>query len=93
MPNPEFSDVFIAHPDGTDLTQVTSSAHGSFSYGPVWSPNGTKLLFIRGSRADSTRISGQDVAYVDLWTANVDGTGVAQLTDITAEYEQYFWTT
>lgn len=92
MPNPDFSDVFIARPDGSDLTAVTSSADGSFSYGPVWSPDGARLLFIRGSRADPTRTSGQDVTSTDLWIANVDGTSQEQLTSITAEYEQYAWT-
>lgn len=92
MPNPDFSDVFIAHPDGSELTEVTASADGSFAYGPVWSPDGTHMLFFRGSRADATRTSGLDVNHTDLWIANVDGTGLEQLTNITAEYEQYAWT-
>jgi Tol biopolymer transport system component len=85
------TDVFVAHPDGSGLKAVTTSADGSFSYGPVWSPDGAQLLFIRGSLADPTRVSGQDITLADLWVANVDGSDLRQLTHQPAEYEQYAW--
>jgi Tol biopolymer transport system component len=88
----DFTDVFVAHADGSQLSAVTTSADGSFSYGPVWSPDGTQLLFIRGSLSDPTRVSGQDTTQADLWSVNVDGTGLTQLTHEPAEYEQYVWT-
>ncbi len=88
----DFTDVFVMHADGSGLIAVTDSADGSFSYGPVWSPDATRLLFIRGSLADPTRISGQDISQTDLWIANLDGSGLQQLTHQTAEYEQYAWT-
>jgi Tol biopolymer transport system component len=85
------TDVFVAQADGSGLKAVTTSADGSFSYGPVWSPDGARLLFIRGSLQDPTRVSGQDINQTDLWIANVDGSGLQQLTHQTAEYEQYVW--
>src|SRR5262249_32289957 len=33
-------DLFLVHPDGTDLHAITSAADGFYSFGPVWSPDG-----------------------------------------------------
>jgi hypothetical protein len=49
---------------------------------PVWSPDSTKLLFQRFSRHGK----------VDLWTVNVDGSGLSKLTR-TQSLAQYAWGT
>ena len=76
-------DLFVIHPDGTGLAQITSSEEdGLFSFGPVWSHDSTKLLFVRGSdELDST----------DLWTVNVDGTDLSQVTHSSGSYGGYAW--
>jgi Dipeptidyl peptidase IV (DPP IV) N-terminal region len=76
-------DLFVVHPDGTGLAQITSTGEdGLFSFGPVWSPDSTKLLFVRGlDELDST----------DLWTVNVDGTGLSQVTASPGAYGGYAW--
>jgi hypothetical protein len=75
--------LFVIHPDGTGLAQITSSEEdGLFSFGPVWSHDSTKLLFVRGSdELDST----------DLWTVNVDGTDLSQVTHSSGSYRGYAW--
>jgi Tol biopolymer transport system component len=76
-------DLFVIHPDGTGLARITSTEEdGLFSFGPVWSPDSTKLLFVRGlDELDST----------DLWTVNVDGTGLSQVTHSLGGYGGYAW--
>jgi Tol biopolymer transport system component len=76
-------DLYVVHPDGTGLVQITSSDDDSlFSFGPVWSPDSTKLLFVRGlDELDST----------DLWTVNVDGTDLSQVTHSLGGYGGYAW--
>lgn len=75
-------DLFVVHPDGTERTQLTASEDGLFSFGPAWSPDSSTLLFVRGAgEFDDT----------ELWTANVDGTELAQVTHQPGEYGGYAW--
>jgi Tol biopolymer transport system component len=75
-------DLHVVHPDGTELRPITSSDDGRFSFAPVWSPDSTKLLFVRSSEGfDRT----------DLWTVNVDGTALARVTHSPAEHGGYAW--
>ena len=69
----------MVHPDGTERTRITTSEDGLFSFGPAWSPDSTQLLFVRGPGFDDT----------DLWTVNVDGTEMVQVTHQPAEYGGY----
>jgi Tol biopolymer transport system component len=82
MEDPVSQDLFVVHPDGTGLAAITSSADGLFSFGPAWSPDSTKLLFVRGSDEFDT---------TDLWTVNVDGTDLVQITDSHDGYGSYSW--
>ena len=66
------------------LLQLTSGSDGSTSVTPVWSPDGSKLLFQR-KLGDA----------VNLWTMNADGTNQVQLTatPVAADYVGgYAWT-
>jgi len=55
-----FDGVHTVAPDGSQLSFVTDGAM------PSWSPNGARLVFVRGS---------------DIWTSNADGTDPQQLTN------------
>ncbi len=74
--------VWVVHPDGTGLREVTVPTRGSTSWTPVWSPDGTKLLFQRIDRDGS----------VALLTVNVDGTGLSKVTDL-PDLRSYSWGT
>jgi len=74
--------VWLVHPDGSGLREVTVPTSGSSSLTPVWSPDGTKLLFQRIDRAGS----------VDLLTMNADGTGVLKVIDLPG-LASYAWGT
>jgi dipeptidyl aminopeptidase/acylaminoacyl peptidase len=60
-------DIFAGNVDGTGLTNLTSDSAFS-STSPVWSPDGTRIAFVRGAK---------------LWIMNSDGTGAAQLSTLT----------
>jgi hypothetical protein len=75
-------DLFVVHPDGTERTQITTSEDGRFSFGPAWSPDSTHLLLVRGPGEFND---------TDLWTVNVDGTGLVQVTHQPGEYGGYAW--
>jgi Tol biopolymer transport system component len=55
--------IMVVNPDGSGLTRLSPSGGGDFF--PVWSPDGTRMLF--------SILSG------DLWVMNADGTGRAEL--------------
>jgi Tol biopolymer transport system component len=78
------SRIWIVHSDGSGLHQVNvqpasacggldadPAADGCFS--PAWSPDGTKIVFARGQNAD---LDGE------IYTVDVDGTGLAQVTNL-----------
>jgi Tol biopolymer transport system component len=73
-------EIVTLRPDGSNLMPVTSSEDGTFSFGAMWSPDGSQLLFIRGTDLRSR---------MDLWIMNADGTNAAQVTS-SVEYG-YEW--
>jgi TolB protein len=56
--------IFVVNPDGTSLTNLTPA--GSFDMNPVWSPDGTKILFGTND---------------DLYVMNADGSSRVKLAD------------
>ena len=64
------------HPDGSGRRRIVSSADGSFSFEPAWSPDSSKLLFVR--REPDYRDGSE------LWMVNIDGTGFHQVTHTAA---------
>jgi WD40-like Beta Propeller Repeat len=72
-PAPRFS-IFAVHADGSGLREIPIPTCGTASagcFGPVWSPDGTKIAFTR-----FVAETGQ----ADLYTVNLDGTGFYQVT-------------
>jgi hypothetical protein len=83
MPRESHTDLFVVHPDGSGLRDANEGASDSFSFGPRWSPDGSKILFVGGH--------GGYLSDTDLWIVNVDGTGLFQLTHDPGQYSSYSW--
>ncbi len=66
----QFGEVWIMNPDGTNRTQLTQTQDPFNSDNPVWSPDGSKIIF------DSNRAGP-----VQLWIINADGTNPTPLVD------------
>jgi TolB protein len=83
-----FSRVFIVHPDGSGLALVTTPTNECGSLAPMWSPDGTKLLFLQLCNRSSTAA---------LYTVNLDRSGLSKVTDLnqgTFPFSlDYFWGT
>jgi Tol biopolymer transport system component len=72
--------VWVVHPNGTGLSQLTYPTNGSRALAPIWSPDGTKLLF-----QQATLLGDQA-----LWTINIDGTGLSKVAAIPGP-DGYSW--
>lgn len=83
-------ELFLMHPDGSALHTLASASDGLFSLQPVWSPDSDQLLFIRGDQR--LRPGGPDsVHVVDIWSINVDGSRLYQVTHSPGEYRGVAW--
>ena len=57
--------------DGSNLQQVTTSSNDSVTDGgPIWSPDGTRIVFTRVKDFEGT-----------VYTVNPDGTGLTEVHD------------
>jgi Tol biopolymer transport system component len=74
--------LFLMHPDGSHVRQLTSPDTGRFALQPVWSPDSTQILFLRGS---------DDVRLGNLWSIDVDGSQAHQVTHVEAAYRGVAW--
>jgi Tol biopolymer transport system component len=74
--------VWVVHPDGGDPHELVSAGDGYWSFGPVWSPDGGHVLFMRSqSEFDAST----------LWVAGIDGSDPTRLTKRTDLYTAYAW--
>ena len=71
------SQIWVVRPNGNHLRELTYPLHGDVSFGPVWSPDSTEVLFQSFHREIG---GGQE----NLWTMKTDGSGLFQLTDSTS---------
>jgi Tol biopolymer transport system component len=69
-------DVFVMDADGGDVEQLTPEQDGLMSGQPTWSPDGTKIAFLRGQSVHSAVPS----RFGDLMLMSADGSEVRRLT-------------
>jgi hypothetical protein len=78
-----FQTLFIIHPDGSGTKAISSVGGVCCSiYSPVWSPDGKRLLFGYGPNSSYTG---------DLWTVQLDGSHLTQLTHTLASLADFGW--
>lgn len=70
-------ELYLMHPDGSGVRQLTSAARGLFSLHPTWSPDSSQLLFLRGT---------SDPNLTNIWSINADGSQPYQVTHEPANY-------
>ncbi len=69
-------DVYVMNADGTGQTRLTDSSTQDEQ--PVWSPDGTRIAFVRGF-------------YPDIWIMNADGSRQVNLTNTPESSEYALW--
>jgi hypothetical protein len=69
--------LYMMHPNGSGVRQLTSGSDGLSSLHPTWSPDSDQLLFLRG-----TSNSGN----ANIWSIDVDGSRLYQVTHKSAGY-------
>jgi TolB protein len=70
------SDIYVVMADGTGEVKLTDTP-GVHESHAQWSPDGTKIVFVRWTSEPST----------DIWVMNADGTGQMNLTaDLAADF-------
>ena len=69
-------DIWVMNADGSGQTQLTGT-EGSGEQSPAWSPDGTRIVFVRASAA------GGGTTGPELWIMDDDGSDVRQSTDTT----------
>jgi Tol biopolymer transport system component len=65
------SDLWTVAPDGSDLTSITRTAGGEFSFSGDWSPDGTQIAYAHYETPDD---------HLDIQVMNVDGTDPVTVT-------------
>jgi Tol biopolymer transport system component len=75
--------IWVMNADGSSPAPLTKlTAAGAMSSGPVWTPDGGKVLFTSGRALDgSDNANGGDR---NIWAVNSDGSGAVPLTKLTA---------
>ena len=73
--------LFVIHPDGSGIVTLTNGADGSTSLTPIWSPDGSRLLYQ----------SQQPDGHVTIRTMRPDGTDQAQVADVGTDLSTYSW--
>jgi Tol biopolymer transport system component len=84
--------LYVMNADGTGLRRLTRNAtFGPGSIGPVWSPDGRKLVFVK--RVERGGVPCRPVGSCDseIYVMNADGTGLRRLTRNTATDASPVW--
>jgi Tol biopolymer transport system component len=81
-----YLEVYVIHPNGTGLKEITLPTGECLGFAPIWSPDGSKLLFARRC------FMGAEVGSTTLSTVNLDGTGDSTVADLN-DLVSYAWGT
>jgi Tol biopolymer transport system component len=73
-------DIVVVHPDGTGRMKLTPN--GSHAFGPIWSPEGRKILFYD---------TPAEIRDISLYVMNADGSGRLKLADGPIAQGGYRW--
>ncbi len=78
------SNIWVMNADGSNVKPLTSltAAHAE-STSPLWSPDGTKIVFTSSRKLDGTDAANVNNT-VNIWVMNADGSGAKPLTSLTA---------
>jgi Tol biopolymer transport system component len=79
------NEIYTINPDGTGLVRLTTGAADDRD--PVWSPDGTKIVFASDRSVYSRTARG----HMHLWVMNANGTGLKQLTSGNEDESQPAW--
>ncbi len=75
-------DIYAMNPDGTQLTQLTSTAGADEQ--PAWSPDGSKIAF-------ASKRNDANGTLLDIYVMNPNGTNVVRLTNATGDDTAPAW--
>lgn len=75
-------ELFVMHPDGSRIRQLTSGSDGLFALQPTWSPDSDQILILRGT---------DDPHITDIWSVNMNGSHLFQVTHAPSDYRGLAW--
>jgi Tol biopolymer transport system component len=75
-------EVYTVNPDGSELAKITNNP--AIDMSPAWSPDGTKIAFMR----NDAMVSASGFNNEDIYVMNADGTEQRRLTDDTGDDSQ-----
>src|SRR5712692_7403326 len=82
-PNQTFN-IWVVNADGSWTTPLTRfTANNADSFGPVRSPDGSKIAFNSSRALDGSDAANSNVTF-NIWVMNADGSGATPLTELTA---------
>ena len=73
-------DVFVMDADGGNVRQLTPEVDGSSSNQPAWSPDGRRIVYVRGPSIASAVVAVTPLAFGELLVVDADGGEPTRLT-------------
>ena len=83
--NPAHVAIFTMNADGSDLTQLTQTSTSTADSQPQWSPDGTKIAFVRSNTTAKPRNKGA------IEIMNADGSNIRRITPFAIDATDHHW--
>jgi Tol biopolymer transport system component len=83
------SNIWTIKSDGsgaTAITQLSGSAYPGGSSDPVWSPDGSKVVYSSARALDGSNAANNPNGTFNVWVMNAEGTGATPLTSLTTPF-------